>query len=320
MKRTINDAVVHGAIAGILAGACVALWFLILDLAAGTPFHTPAALAAVLLDLPSVDVWPRFVVLYSVVHFSVFALLGIAAALILAGLGISPGWLVGMVFGIAVLEAVHYSALLLTGAKVLTVLPPGHVLAANLLGGVVMMTYLHRGFGSDRPLGFLWLKHHPLLTNGLVTGLIGAGAVALVFFLIDIIAGQPLRTPSALGSVVFLGADSPEDVVMNPGIVGAYTIIHILVFAAVGLLMVLVARQLERTPGMWLLVTLAFIVLEGMSLPLLGMLGHSVLGAAALWQITLGNVIALGAMGYWVWRISPELRHKLLDEPVATLL
>ena len=318
MKRSVNDTAVQGAIAGMLAGACVALWFLVLDMMAGAPFQTPATLAAAVLDTELIEVLPRFVVLYSIVHFSIFALLGAVTALYLAALDISPGWLIGMVFGLAVLNAVHYSALLLTGAKVITVLPPVHVVAANLVGGMAMMTYLHRAFDTKKPLGFFFLRDHPLLTNGLMTGLIGAGAVALAFFLVDIIAAEPFRTPAALGSILFLGADSPADVVMNPGIIGAYTLIHILVFAGAGVLMVVAARRLEQAPGMWLLMMLAFIVLEVVSLPVLAMLGQSVLGGLALWQVTLGNAVAVASMGYWVWRISPELRRKLLEEPVAT--
>ncbi|MDP2576812.1 MAG: hypothetical protein V3U63_08195 [Gemmatimonadota bacterium] len=318
MKRSVSDVVLHGAIGGILTGGFVALWFLVLDVSSGQPMQTPATLAAALLGQPGVDASLRFIVVYSALHFAVFASLGVAAALFIAATGITPGWLVGIVFGIGVLDAVHYGALLLTGARTITVLPPMHVLAANLLGGVIMMTYLHRALRAESPLGFGALQEQPLLAKGLITGLVGAGAVALLFFVSDIIAGQPFRTPAALGSVILLGADSVADIQMNAAIVAAYTLIHLLVFEVTGVLLVVAARQLERVPGIWLILTLAFIILEAVSIPILGLLGEPVLGSSGVWEITLGNVIAVGSMGYWVWRTSPDLRRKLLEEPVAT--
>ena len=59
----------------------------------------------------------------------------------------------GVVYGLGVLNAVHYGAFLATDAQMLTVLPTGHVLAANLLGGMALMAYLHRAAHAESPLG-----------------------------------------------------------------------------------------------------------------------------------------------------------------------
>ena len=46
---------------------------------------------------------------------------------------------------------------------------------------------------------------HDLLREGLVTGTLGAAAVAGWFLLIDVLQGRPLATPSILGQVVLYG-------------------------------------------------------------------------------------------------------------------
>ncbi len=54
-----------------------------------------------------------------------------------------------------------------------------------------------------------------MVREGLVAGLLGAGAVAVWFLLIDAITGRPLYTPAVLGSVVFLGLRDTTMVVIS---------------------------------------------------------------------------------------------------------
>jgi hypothetical protein len=303
--------VVQGAIGGLFAGAVVAVWFLILDLLAGDPFRTPASLARALLGPSALASEFRLVALYTVLHFTMFGMLGALAGYLLRITDAKPGWLVGALFGISVIDAVHYGALILTGAEVIAVLPPLHVVTANVLGGVVMMTYLHRALAVESRLGVFAIKNYPLLTQGLVTGFIGAATVALWFLALDVAAGEPLRTPAALGSLVFLGVTTPADVSLHLGIVGGYTLLHLLVFGIVGMVAVIVARLLRRAPHDWIILLQAFITLEAVSIPVLGLLGLEVLGSGALWRITVANLLAVLAMGLWIWRTSPRLRRQL---------
>lgn len=311
MSRPKREMVVQGAIGGLFAGAVVAVWFLILDLLAGDPFRTPASLARALLGPSALASEFRLVALYTVLHFTMFGMLGALAGYLLRITDAKPGWLVGALFGISVIDAVHYGALILTGAEVIAVLPPLHVVTANVLGGVVMMTYLHRALAVESRLGVFAIKNYPLLTQGLVTGFIGAATVALWFLALDVAAGEPLRTPAALGSLVFLGVTTPADVSLHLGIVGGYTLLHLLVFGIVGMVAVIVARLLRRAPHDWIILLQAFITLEAVSIPVLGLLGLEVLGSGALWRITVANLLAVLAMGLWIWRTSPRLRRQL---------
>lgn len=315
MQSPRSQSLVHGTIGGLAAGLVVAIWFLIVDLAGSQPFRTPALLASAVLGetvaVPSV----RLVALYTLLHFSVFIALGIAATLFVRASGARFGLLLGAVFGLGVLDAVHYSALLLTGARVLDVLPPAHVLSANLVAGMVMMAYLHRAMRETTPLGFGMLREHPLLNRGIATGLVGAGAVALWFLLIDAIRGAPFFTPAALGSVLFFGASSPAGVQTTAAVIAAYTAVHVAIFAAVGVALEWSAERMERAPGMWVMALLVTIMIEALFLGVVGSLSAWVLGAVGYWAVLAANLISVVAMGSLVWRTHPVLRRDFREMP-----
>src|SRR5207302_426247 len=128
-----------------------------------------------------------------------------------------------------------------------------HVVTANVLSGFVLMGYLHRAARDQHPFGLSALRGHPLLTQGLITGLVGAGVVALWFFALDVAAGHPLRTPAALGAALLFGAT-----------------------LALG--------------AQW------------------------VLGTLGVWSVLVANVLAVCAMGWYVWATHPLLRRRLHEE------
>ena len=65
-------------------------------------------------------------------------------------------------------------------------------------------------------------------------GSIGGSIVALFFLLVDIVAGQPLHTPSVLASAIFLGEVPVGPDVLRLELVALYTLVHFVVFTAVG--------------------------------------------------------------------------------------
>src|SRR5229473_4635529 len=86
MRRPVQAVIVQGVMGGILAGLVVALWFLVVDVLVGHPFRTPTLLAGVLLHREFPQATFRLVAAYSVLHFGVFALLGVAMAWVSAAL------------------------------------------------------------------------------------------------------------------------------------------------------------------------------------------------------------------------------------------
>src|SRR5207245_1541458 len=106
MKRPLQGVVVQGAVGGVLAGSIVALWFFVVDLLAGQPFHAPAALAAALFHQEAAQATVRLIASYTVLHFGAFALLGVAMAWAIAPLEAPPRTLLGVVFGFLALDLV----------------------------------------------------------------------------------------------------------------------------------------------------------------------------------------------------------------------
>jgi hypothetical protein len=320
MQPRTSKLSLDGAVGGLCAGAVVILWFLVLDIVQGRPLFTPTTLAAIFLGESHVSPSLGLLAGYTVLHFGVFAALGVAAAWALFLMDLSPSLLLGAAFGIGVLNTVHYGALLTIDVETVTSLPTIHVLLANLVGGMCLMAFLHRAWRSDTDLGLGWLRHHQLLSQGIGVGIVGGVAVALWFMVLDLVAGRPFFTPSALGSFLFAGATSPAEVSISLGTAAAYTVFHFAVFAALGTALVWASERIEHTPGLWLLGLMALIVIEVGFVGLAGVFGGWVLGVLGWWAVGIGNVLAVAVMGTQVWKTHPGLRRKLVEQPVSTMV
>lgn len=154
----------------------------------------------------------------------------------------------------------------------------------------------------------------PILRDGLVAGLIGAGSVAVWFLLVDIFAGKPLFTPAVIGSAAFFGLRDPVELVVSMQPVLLYSVVHIFAFAVVGIIASTMLAETERDPHLsWLLVEF-FVVLEFGFYAVVALLFTPLLAALAWVNVAVGNLIAAVTMGYYLWRVRPGLRHALLEQ------
>ena len=161
---------------------------------------------------------------------------------------------------------------------------------------------------ADRP--------HPLLHDGIIAGLIGATAIAVWFLIIDTIAGQPFRTPAALGAGLMdvLGPKDPTDSLA--AFVLVYTVFHFAAFMFVGLLAALIVHLARHEPSILLGFVVLFVATEVGFYGLVGLLHQaSSLGSLAWYQVMIGNLIAAAAMGVYFWRthreLEDEFRHSM---------
>ena len=148
-----------------------------------------------------------------------------------------------------------------------------------------------------------------LAREGLTAGLLGAVAVAAWFLVVDAVAGQPFHTPATLGALLG-GAREPEAVANAATLRYAmlYTPVHLAAFALLGLACAALVRQAERTPPMFLLLLLLFMLLEVAFSGAAAMLEMNGLGSLAWTQVAAGNLVAAIAMGGWLLR-----RHRVTD-------
>jgi uncharacterized membrane protein YphA (DoxX/SURF4 family) len=157
---------------------------------------------------------------------------------------------------------------------------------------------------------------HPLLHDGIIAGLIGASAIAIWFLIIDTIAGQPFRTPAALGNGlldVFGPADATDS---KMTFVLVYTVFHFGAFMFVGLLASLIVHLAKREPSILLGFVVLFVATEIGFYGFTGLLHEASSLKSLVWyQVMLGNLIAASAMGYYFWRthreLGEEFRHSL---------
>jgi hypothetical protein len=158
----------------------------------------------------------------------------------------------------------------------------------------------------------------PILTDGVLAGVIGATAIALWFLVIDTLDGRPLFTPITLGSGL-LGAAAEN----GPGAFGllvAYTVFHYAVFILVGLAAAFIVGLADREPSVLLGFVLLFAIAEVGIYALVAILDvASPLGRHAWLTLMMGNLLAVMAMGWFFWKrrsgLGAKFRSALDREP-----
>jgi hypothetical protein len=141
----------EGLVAGLIGAAVIAVWFLILDTAAGRPFHTPTILGTAIFragqglgSSESVPVSFEMVLLYTWVHALVFCVIGGIAARLLAVAERQPNAGFGILLVFVVFEFGFVVVTLFFAEPVLRTLTWPAVLGGNLLAALAMGTYFWR--------------------------------------------------------------------------------------------------------------------------------------------------------------------------------
>ncbi|HUF51782.1 MAG TPA: hypothetical protein VMN60_13230 [Longimicrobiales bacterium] len=310
----------RGAVAGMVGATALALWFLVIDAVNGQPFQTPLFLASLLgLD---VTVGAAVVIIYTLVHFAAFIAVGIAVAVFVERFEVVPAALLGVVLGFVLFDLLFYGSVLVTGVDVVDELGWPQALIGNIIAGIAL-------FGALAAMGAVesvsWremLAQHVTIREGLITGLIGAGAVALWFLAVDALAGRVLFTPAALGSALFHGARSPDQVQMTADVVLGYTVIHIGAFLLTGLIAaVLVAAAEQISEALLLGAVLLFVTFEAFSIGILAIVFSWLVDALSWWNVAGANLVAAIAMGGYLLLQHPQLlrdvQERDLEEDMA---
>ena len=143
MMHRPNTRFKRGAVAGLLGAAVVAAWFFILDVVAGRPFQTPAALGSALLFGKTTVEWSaRTMVGYSVFHFVSFVLAGVLFVAITERLERRPSFILFAVLFVILGEALAVATLASFAQWGLGSVGVWSVTVANLLSIVVMCWYI----------------------------------------------------------------------------------------------------------------------------------------------------------------------------------
>jgi len=315
MQHSRSRIVIDGAIAGIIGGVVVAIWFLIFDLIRGHAFETPALLAATILhglrDSHMHNSMIRLTLEYSVLHFAAFIAFGIAGGLLLEAAETEPSLLFSLGIFFVGFEAFFIAVAAFMGPNVMAALTWWGIIVGNLLASAAMLTYfLSRHPALAQNLLGGWI---PVAREGIAAGLIGAGTVAVWFMLYDMVAGQMFRTPSMLGDMIFYGANSFDVVKVSIPLVLGYSILHFAAFIVFGLALSILLAASEWEPFMALLALLLLAVFEVFFVGFVSLLDSSVLETLGWWKIVAGNILALVAMTTYFLRGHRQLSVRLVE-------
>lgn len=305
----------QGLVAGVLGAVVMAVWFLLIDIYQAAPFRTPALLANSILGVENFESRPGAIAFYTVVHFAAFMVVGVLAAAVLSWMRAAPGILLGLVLGFILFNTVFYASVYVTGLDVVAELGWVEVLIGNLMSGIMVMGYLHLRGVAHRVSWWESLADHEIVRDGIVAGLVGAAAVAVWFLLFDVGRGEAFFTPGALGSAVFLGARSVEEVVVGFWTVAGYSVLHLGFFVIVGLIASGIAWEAEEAPPLILGAILLFVVFQTLFLGLLAVVAEFLLGPLAWWSVVIGNLLAVASMGYYLWVKHPGIKASLAADP-----
>ena len=166
--------------------------------------------------------------------------------------------------------------------------------------------------GTDRAResGRSAIRSSLILPEWLEAGLLGALAVAGVFLLLDAAAGDPLRTPAILGTLLVRGPSSGGSPAAS-GAAAAYHLVHFVAWIALGLAATRLVRRAEDRPGrrfplpIGLALYLATLLAAGFAL------SGTAVGRGPLW---LGGLAGLAALvAFLAWRHPGALRRRPPD-------
>ncbi len=156
-----------------------------------------------------------------------------------------------------------------------------------------------------------------LMREGFIAGVIGAAAVAVWFFIVDLVAGTAFFTPSVLGQAVFWGLRDPTGAVVTFPSVIAYTAVHVLAFGVVGITGAALAFMVEKWPTTLFFVVVFFAIFEVGFYIVVAIGARPLLGALAWWAVATGNAIAAAGMGYYLWKAHPRIAVALHEHPLG---
>jgi hypothetical protein len=145
-----------------------------------------------------------------------------------------------------------------------------------------------------------------IMEDAVLTGILGASVVAAFFLLIDTLRGQPLYTPSLLGSVLFSGKSVDQALALDVTAVFAYTGLHVMLFIAAGAVLAWMVSQFDRNPQFGMVLLLIFLLFESVLFGFEVTLVPSLVGALGAWAVGIANLLSAVVMFWYLLRRHPK--------------
>jgi hypothetical protein len=149
-----------------------------------------------------------------------------------------------------------------------------------------------------------------VMSEGLITGLIGYAVIVLFYGIINVVTGQSFfATAARLGA----GLVSPAGSGGAAGAVLAFNGLHVLVFLVVGLVAAWLVMQMERHPSFFVLAL--FIGVAGLFAVMAAFLSFASKSGVELpiASVFAANLLAGAAMGAYLLKAHPRLWAEIRD-------
>jgi hypothetical protein len=137
----------EGVIAGILGATAVAVWFLVVDVIAGSPLYTPTLLGTALLSIvggTAQESTLTYLVAYTIVHYAAFIASGLAVSYVVHKAATEPSVLLIFMLLFIIFELGFYGMTLMLAETALRSLAWYQIAAGNVLAALVMGVYMWR--------------------------------------------------------------------------------------------------------------------------------------------------------------------------------
>ncbi|PYN16432.1 MAG: hypothetical protein DME06_01295 [Candidatus Rokuibacteriota bacterium] len=136
---TWGGVVREGAVAGILGAVVVAVWFLLLDLAEGQPFHTPILLGTRIFG--AAHPAAVTILLYTIAHGLAFIVFGVIAAALISGAEEQPLHVLGLAILFTAFEVFFIGAVVIAAKWVLDEVSGWALFLGNIFAATAMLWY-----------------------------------------------------------------------------------------------------------------------------------------------------------------------------------
>lgn len=281
--------------------------FLLVDTMDGRPLYTPTLFGSVLFfGIDAAEVKVRFdaIALFSILHIAVFTALGAGISLLVHEVELHakrPVLMLLLLF--AAIEASFFVIAPLALPGVIESLGVVRVGVANLMAASALTTFFvithhakTRGMFKHVTADFIF--------DTFYAAAVGGTAVAMFFFVVDIVDGHPFFTPALIGHVLFLGM-SP-DAVINPKMTSEIIYIiplHFISSLAMGYVVTWMVHAVELRARHPVEVLLAlFVIIEVSFLLVVPLVMPGVIERLGIVRVLCGNLFGAAAMTcFYVW-------------------
>ena len=147
-----------------------------------------------------------------------------------------------------------------------------------------------------------------IVSEGVLAGVIAASAVAALFLVVDLVAGDAFRTPRQLGAMLLSlgGSGDVATDVATP--LALYTLFHFVAFIVAGVVVAAMVQVTMRQPATLLLFLIVFFAFEVAFTGFVAVLDVKAIGGLTPYQVAAGNVVASIAMALFFTARYPRLR------------